>query len=734
MNSNTSQENIQITVLEAMALPKVWVHTPDCRAAITVGSDRKVTQRVKDDNPVWNKPFLFAAKPGSKVSIEILHGKYSMVIAEAVTSVKSEHLQTGTVASDEIVPLKLRVSSILRRNPTIVLSFSAASSNDTHAFHAPQSPTSGLAPQGLEILSEASAVEPPPPSNQDAPCAPQSPTSGLAPQGLEVILSEASAVEPSPPSNQDSRAPRAPHSPTSGLAPQGLEVILSEASAVESRPPSNHDTRAPRALQSPTTDLALQDLEVKARAVEPRPPSNQKFSDIVQKLNQFVILGNAIAEVHPYAKVVWGLLTSGLSVLNEHYERNARIRDLWACVLETLDFMKDAESLHVKSLTGTVQAMMEQLCQCIIYLEKHRERSTAENVVKAIFAEDDSIIQRFTDAFKQLKVQFDQRINVQQWKITQATGEQVAMISNKIDMLVRESEGRQLERLLAPDLHTHWSSTCLSGTREKLLSDILSWAQSDTSPSMLWLSGAAGTGKSSVAGSVAELLKSKNILGAFVGFRRDIAVDDTPSHLFGSIACQIAIFHEHVRQNVLSAIQDKLPNIHMLHQQARELVVQPLLSSVALPRVVIVIDALDECAADSGKNGKPGREKLVDVLVTEFAALPSFVKVFITSRKEGIITQQLQKFKSLQNIDLTSVDETQEDISKYITCRIKKIQQRDDDLNDWPDVQDVSQLAIYADKLFVWADVACSYIETGDPPINLGRLLSKEHDAAGPVF
>ncbi|KAF5377095.1 hypothetical protein D9615_010547 [Tricholomella constricta] len=658
MNSNTSQENIQITgisitqdliqnfgadqrepVLKATALPRKGYRKPKCCVAITVGSDRKVTQRVKGDNPVWNEPFLFAAKPGSEVSIQILHGNRFKVIAEAVTIVKDEHLQTGTVASDEIVPLKLRVSSILRRNPTIVLSFGATSSNDTHASHAPQSMTSGLAPQGLETLSEASAVEPPPPSNQD--------------------------------------------------------------------------TRAPRAPQSPTSDLVLQDLEVKARAVEPRPPSNQKFSDIVEKLKQFVTLGSAIAGVHPYAKAVWALLTSGLTILGAHYERNVRIQDLWTCVLETLDFMKSTESLRdVQSLTGTVQAMMEQLRECIIYLTEYWGRSTAETAVKATFAaQDDTIIQRFTDTFEQLKVQFDQRINVQQWKITQATGEQVAMISNKIDVLIRKEEDRQLKGLLATDLLTHWSSTCLSGTREKLLSEILSWAQSDSSPSVLWLSGAAGTGKSSVAGSVAALLKSENILGAFVGFRRDIAVDDTPSHLLGSIACQIAFFHE---------------------DQARELVVQPLLSSVALPRVVIVIDALDECAADSDKNDKPGRKKLVDAIVTEFAALPSFVKVFVTSRKEGIITHQLPQLKSLQNIDLTSVDETQKDISKYIACRFKKMQQGDDDLKDWPDVQDVSKLAVYADKLFVWADVACSYIETGDPPTNLGRLLSEEHNAAGP--
>ncbi|KAF5372667.1 hypothetical protein D9615_009843 [Tricholomella constricta] len=353
MEPSTSPEKIQITVVEATALPRMGARTPYCKVSITIGSDRKVTQRVKRANPVWNKAFLFVADPGSQVSIQVLHGKHSKVVAEAVTSVKSEHLQVGTVAFDEIVPLNLLVSSFIRRNPTIKLSFSVALPKDV-------------------------------------------------------------------------RAPQVHESTTAGPTLQNLEAISSEAST--------------------------------------RSPPKQKYCNIIGNLKQFVNLGSAIAEVHPYAKAVWALLTSGLTVLIAQYERNARIQDLWACVHETLDFMKDAEALRdVQSLTGTVQAMMEQLRECIIYLTGYWERSTAEAMVKVVFSEeDDTIIRGITDTFAQLKVQFDQRINIQQWKIIQATGEQVAMISNKIDVLVRREEDRQLKDLLATDLHTHWSSTCLS--------------------------------------------------------------------------------------------------------------------------------------------------------------------------------------------------------------------------------------------------------------------------------
>ncbi|KXL50603.1 hypothetical protein M433DRAFT_151196 [Acidomyces richmondensis BFW] len=41
--------------------------------------------------------------------------------------------------------------------------------------------------------------------------------------------------------------------------------------------------------------------------------------------------------------------------------------------------------------------------------------------------------------------------------------------------------------------------TCLPGTRADLLQEIYDWADSETSPAIFWLSGLAGTGKSTIA-------------------------------------------------------------------------------------------------------------------------------------------------------------------------------------------------------------------------------------------
>src|SRR6201999_1469958 len=57
---------------------------------------------------------------------------------------------------------------------------------------------------------------------------------------------------------------------------------------------------------------------------------------------------------------------------------------------------------------------------------------------------------------------------------------------------------------------------CLPGTRTQLLDNIFTWIHSSdpNSERILWLSGPAGTGKSSVANSVAERMDSVGLLGA----------------------------------------------------------------------------------------------------------------------------------------------------------------------------------------------------------------------------
>ena len=55
---------------------------------------------------------------------------------------------------------------------------------------------------------------------------------------------------------------------------------------------------------------------------------------------------------------------------------------------------------------------------------------------------------------------------------------------------------------------------CLRGTRETVLTEIESWAKDFDASPVFWLNGLAGTGKSTIAQTISELLFADGLLGA----------------------------------------------------------------------------------------------------------------------------------------------------------------------------------------------------------------------------
>lgn len=57
-------------------------------------------------------------------------------------------------------------------------------------------------------------------------------------------------------------------------------------------------------------------------------------------------------------------------------------------------------------------------------------------------------------------------------------------------------------------------SSCLQGTRIEILEKLMTWARNPHSQPIFWLSGIAGTGKSTISQSFCESLQAENLLGA----------------------------------------------------------------------------------------------------------------------------------------------------------------------------------------------------------------------------
>ncbi|KAN0087272.1 WD40-repeat-containing domain protein [Elaphomyces granulatus] len=173
---------------------------------------------------------------------------------------------------------------------------------------------------------------------------------------------------------------------------------------------------------------------------------------------------------------------------------------------------------------------------------------------------------------------------------------------------------------------------CLPNTRRDVLVQIRKWADGDGVSPIYWLKGMAGTGKSTIALTVAREYYDKDRLGASFFFSRGGGELATTRGFAATIATQLAYISPELRELISHAVTSN-PGIHnlLLYDQWKKLILQPLSqldrNTFSLP-LVIVVDALDECDDEDD----------VPVLIQCLAAATTVegikLRVFATSRPD----------------------------------------------------------------------------------------------------
>ncbi|CAE7188365.1 unnamed protein product, partial [Rhizoctonia solani] len=184
--------------------------------------------------------------------------------------------------------------------------------------------------------------------------------------------------------------------------------------------------------------------------------------------------------------------------------------------------------------------------------------------------------------------------------------------------------------------------SCTSHTRIEVLKSIMKWAHQTGPTPAYWLNGMAGTGKTTISYTLCEKLKEANMLGASFFCSRSLPRCRDVNLILPLIAYQLARFSSPFRC-VLARELEMDPDIHTkaLKIQFENLIVRPLLevqSGLLGRRVVVVIDALDECESTHGVR------QLLDLLIKEEFNLP--VKFFLSSRPESEIYPRMSASKN----------------------------------------------------------------------------------------
>jgi hypothetical protein len=277
---------------------------------------------------------------------------------------------------------------------------------------------------------------------------------------------------------------------------------------------------------------------------------------------------------------------------------------------------------------------------------------------------------------------------------------------------------RKLEELRGQDLEAvrcDVDAICLPNTRRSLLRDIKQWVVNADGERVLWLHGGAGTGKSTVANTIASHFHNEGHLGASFRFRHDIDGSNTRL-LFRNIAYQLAHFDGKFKARLLEAIEECGTVAPTLRQQLQLFIVEPAKEIIREYPVLIVIDAMDECR-DEGV-----RSDIVKAIAEASRTLPNSVKIMITSRKERDINTVLATVTF--SININEVDEINGDIRKYTDHRMGEITRGHSYLPEgWPEASGKERLTTHAGGLFIWIRVASDYMESSADPRGVLRDL-----------
>ena len=281
---------------------------------------------------------------------------------------------------------------------------------------------------------------------------------------------------------------------------------------------------------------------------------------------------------------------------------------------------------------------------------------------------------------------------------------------------------------------------CLQGTREQLIATIVRWIDGDMDRPICWLNGPAGSGKSAVSQTVAELCDAHRRLAASFFFLRGAGDRSKIARFIPTLAYQLSISIPATKPFIQHMLHtEPLIVRQALRYQFQKLVIEPILAvtntNTTTTPMVIFADALDEC------DDKYLMAEFIEIIVDAYRSnrqLP--LRVFFTSRVEEHLRKKLEApaarsvvyYLTLQDFDAAN------DIRKFFRHRFDTIYEENHRLmrnvpRPWPSHTDLEALVGKASGSFIFAFTLINFVDDGQPHRKLPIALSA-HAGLDPLY
>ncbi|KAG8718195.1 hypothetical protein FRC08_005746 [Ceratobasidium sp. 394] len=440
---------------------------------------------------------------------------------------------------------------------------------------------------------------------------------------------------------------------------------------------------------------AYSEAFVKLQRMEENPSLLEKAGKVGDAFKVLLTLGSTLADLDPTgsANIVFSVCTMAWEHLENQEKQNEQLGELVENIASMIPSVESIKDLADTNLKQTVMGMLNLIEDVSVFILSYNSRSAWDQTWRSAFS---SAAQEkadgFVGKFRRLRKEFDTRVNVQ------------ALRAAEMDRIQAKLRGLKPVELASYDP----SRKCIAGTRVEIIDEIVGWAlRSDAGPSLAWVQGLAGLGKSSIAASVCQRLDDQRALACSFFCKRDSPELRDPRRALTTIIYGLTHRWEAYGEAVVAAIRED-PDLHLRHLQPLydALVVKPLqaLTGAKQPRcaLVVVVDALDECGDIAT------RKQLLTCLKGMSQIIPS-LKVVATSRPDA----DIQEFFGHSGVDWFAEYKVLKydalaDVRVFVQDQLGDIAQAE----DWPE-DVVEQLSVRSSGLFIWARTACKFILDG---------------------
>jgi len=266
---------------------------------------------------------------------------------------------------------------------------------------------------------------------------------------------------------------------------------------------------------------------------------------------------------------------------------------------------------------------------------------------------------------------------------------------------------------------------CHPQTRRAVLEKITDWVKDVNKVALfLWLYGPAGSGKSAIAQTIAELLEKAGLLAAAFFFSRNSAGRNDKTPLVATLVYQLVTSIPEIRVHVLEALKEN-PALfsRSIEAQVHALIVKPLnavahdrtLAPILLSRPrLIILDGLDECRTTSAQT------QILNALSTAAKDLHTPLCFLIASRPEQDIRQSFNDHNGLGSLSFSiALDDTyrpDKDIEVFLRSTFEEIKRQHPSRaylpSSWPNLEDIRWLVKKSSGQFIFASTVAKYVDS----------------------